>query len=147
VSRLHAGGSGDRGAASVELAILAPAMLLVFAVLIVGGRVALASDSITGVAGTAARDASLARDAGRARQIAASSAQAELAQQGLQCDGGPRVSVDVSGFAAPPGQPAVVRVDVTCKVRLSDIGTPGLPGFRTLTDSASSPIDPYRGGP
>jgi Flp pilus assembly protein TadG len=137
--------SHDRGAASVELAILAPAMLLVFALLIVGGRVALASDAISGVAGTAARDASIARTPAQARQIATSSAVSALRAQGLQCEGTPQVDVDVSAFAAPPGQPASVRVKVTCVVRLSDIGLPGLPGSRTLHDDASSPLDPFRG--
>ena len=139
--------ASDRGAASVELSILAPAMLLVFAVLIVGGRVALASDAITGVAGTAARDASLARTPAQAEQIATRSAVTALHAQGLQCEGAPSVDVDVSGFAAAPGQPAFVKVDVACIVRLSDIGLPGLPGSRTLTDQATSPLDPFRSAP
>ena len=137
----------DLGAASVELAILAPVMLLVIGLLIVGGRVALASDAITGVAGVAARDGSLARTPAEAREIAISSADRELAAQGLQCVGSPQVDVDVSGFAAPPGTPAVVTVQITCRVRLSDVGLPGLPGTKELRDHGASPIDPYRGAP
>jgi hypothetical protein len=40
-----------------------------------------------------------------------------------------------------------VKVDVACVVRLSDIGLPGLPGNRTLTDEATSPLDPFRSAP
>jgi hypothetical protein len=54
------------------------------------------------------------------------------------------VSVDTSGFAAPPGAPALVTVVVSCTVDLSDIGVAGLPGSRTLRDTATSPLDPAR---
>src|SRR4051794_18638785 len=53
----------DRGSESVELAILLPVGLLVLAMLVIGARIALAGDRISGVAGIAARDASLARSA------------------------------------------------------------------------------------
>ena len=39
---------------------------------------------------------------------------------------------------------AVVTVAVACTVDLSDIGVAGLPGSRTLRDSATSPLDPAR---
>ena len=57
------------------------------------------------------------------------------------------VRVDTEGFAAPAGTPAAVTVDVACTVDLSDVAVPGLPGSRTLTDSAVSPLDPARGTP
>ena len=136
---------GERGSESVELAILAPIAILVLAMLVVGARVALAADRITGVAGIAARDASLARTPATAQQIATSSAAAALASDDLHCTS-IRVTVDTAGFAAPPGAAASVTVNVWCTVDLSDLAVRGLPGSRTLHDTATSPLDPARDG-
>ncbi|TYP87437.1 pilus assembly protein TadE [Blastococcus xanthinilyticus] len=134
----------DRGSESVELAILLPVGLLLVAMLVVGARIALAGDRISGVAGIAARDASLARSAAAAQQIATETATTALTSQGLLCID-VQVSVDTSGFIAPPGASASVTVAVSCTVDLSDIGgVAGLPGSRTLHDSATSPLDPAR---
>ena len=133
----------DRGSESVELAILLPIGLLLVAMLGVGARIALAGDRISGVAGIAARDASLARSAVAAQQMATDTATAALTSQGLHCID-VQVRVDTSGFSAPPGTSASVTVAVSCTVDLSDVGVAGLPGSRTLTDSATSPLDPAR---
>ena len=134
----------DRGSESVELAILLPVGFLVVAMLVVGGRIALAGDRISGVAGIAARDASLARSAAAAQQIATDTATTALTSQGLHCID-VQVSVDTSGFSTPPGASASVTVAVSFTVDLSDIGgVAGLPGSRTLHDSATSPLDPAR---
>jgi hypothetical protein len=111
--------------------------------LVVGARIALAGDRISGVAGIAARDASLARSAPAAQQVATDTATSALTSQGLHCID-VQVSVDTSGFTAPPGTSASVIVAVSCTVDLSDIGVAGLPGSRTLHDSATSPLDPAR---
>lgn len=133
----------DRGSDSVEMAILLPAILLVLAVLVVGARIALASDRISGVAGIAARDASLARTPATATQAATTSAQQALTSAGFHC-ADVRVSVDTSQFTHPPGQAAAVTVNVWCTLDLSDLALPGLPGSRVLHDSARSPLDPAR---
>jgi hypothetical protein len=132
----------DRGSESVELAILLPVGLLVLAMLVIGARIALAGDRISGIAGIAARDASLARSAA-AEQLASAGATTALASRDLHC-ADVQVSVDTSGFAAAPGVPASVTVVVSCTVDLSDIGVAGLPGSRTLRDTATSPLDPAR---
>jgi hypothetical protein len=134
----------DRGSAPVEMAITGLIAIALIGVLIVAGRVAIASSSISGVAGNAARDASLARTPAVAIQRATSTAIADLQAQHLHCKGTPDVAVDTSGFSAPPGTDAVVTVDVTCVVALSDIGMPLMPGSRTLHDHAVSPLDPFR---
>lgn len=146
----HAGGIADgrdRGSAPIEMAITGLCAVALIALLVIGGRVAIASSSMSDVAGAAARDASIARTAGQAQQLAHASAVATLNKQGLHCEGGPTVDIDTSGFSAPSGNSAVVRVDVTCVVSLSDVGLPGLPGSRTLHDHATSPIDPFRSNP
>ena len=128
----------------MELAILAPVLLALLALVVMGGRFAMASTAITGVAGAAARDASLARNPAAARAVAASTALATLADQNLHCQGAPTVRVDTSGFAAAPGTPASVSVDVACLVVVNELGVPGLPATRTVHDRAVSPLDPYR---
>lgn len=134
----------QRGSSSVELALITPALLLLLGLVIVAGRVVVAGNSIEGVAAQAARQASLARSPEQARRVAESSATRSLSEQKLQCLTS-SVTVDTSGFSRPLGQPAQIRVDVSCAVRLSDIGLPGLPGTRLLQDSFVSPLDPYRG--
>jgi Flp pilus assembly protein TadG len=133
----------DRGSESVEMAILLPVGILILAMLVIGARIALAGDRISGVAGIAARDASLARSATAAQQIATASATDALADRNLHC-ADVQVSVDTSGFSSAPGAPAAVTVAVACTVDLSDIGVAGLPGSRILRDTATSPLDPAR---
>jgi Flp pilus assembly protein TadG len=133
----------DRGSESVELAILLPVGILILVMLVIGARIALAGDRISGVAGIAARDASLARSATAAQQIATASATTALTDRNLHC-ADVQVSVDTSGFTSAPGTPAAITVTVACTVDMSDIGVAGLPGSRTLRDSASSPLDPAR---
>ncbi len=133
----------DRGSESVELAILLPIGILVLAFIVVGARIALASDRISGVAGIAARDASIARSPDSARRIAESAAKQALASDDLHCTN-ITVQVDTSGFNAPPGTNAALHVDLWCTVDLSTIGVSGMPGSKTLHDSATSPLDPAR---
>lgn len=138
---------GQRGSSSLELAIIAPVLLLLIALIVMGGRYAMASAAITGVAGAAARDASLARNPAAARAAALSTAVATLADQDLHCQGAPTVRVDTSGFAARPGIPASVSVDLTCVVVVNGLNVPGLPNTRTLHERAVSPLDSYRSAP
>ncbi len=136
--------AGQRGSASLELAIIAPVLLVLMALIVMGGRYAMASTAITGVAGAAARDGSLARNPAAARAAAVSTALTTLADQNLHCQGAPTVRVDTSGFAARPGTPASVSVDLTCVVVVNGLNVPGLPKTRTLHERAVSPLDSYR---
>jgi len=136
----------DHGSATLELTILTPVMILLIGFAVVAGRVAIGNASVTTIAGNAARQASLARDARSAAIAATSAARADLTAQGLKCSGGGTVNADVSGFTAAsrgiPGQTVTVRVD--CLVTFSDLAIPGMPGSRALTDQGISPIDPNR---
>lgn len=133
----------DSGSMSLELAVLAPALLLLIGLLILAGRVAMANGSVEQAAAEAARAASLERSPVAARSSGIAAAMTSLNQQDLQC-----VSLDVNvttaGFQVPAGQPASVTAIVTCPVRLSDIAIPGLPGTRVVTAEAASPLDRYR---
>jgi hypothetical protein len=54
------------------------------------------------------------------------------------------VTVDVSGFAVQVGRDAHVGVQVSCTVPLGEQAVPGLPGSRTLSAHAVSPLDRFR---
>jgi len=130
------------GSAAVELAMLIPVIIAVVMLAVAGGRLALAHGAVQQAATDAARAASLARTSGDAHTDAATAASASLGQA-TPCRS-IAVGVDMSGFAAPVGTPAVVRATVTCTVALADLGVPGLPGTKTVTASMVSPLDTYR---
>jgi Flp pilus assembly protein TadG len=134
----------ERGSASVELAILAPAVLAVFVTLFIAGRSVLADQSIDAAAFDAARTASLARDAGTADIEARAAAMSSMQAQSINCIN-LTMRIDTSGFSVPVGQPANVTVEITCVVNFSDIALPGMPGSSTLRATFTSPLDQYRG--
>ncbi|MFD8731452.1 TadE/TadG family type IV pilus assembly protein [Streptomyces sp. NPDC059611] len=134
---------GDRGALSLEAMILFPALILVLLLVVAFGRVGSANNAVDTAARNAARAASLERSGGSASSAGQQMAASVLSQQGLQCTS-TSVSVSTGGFSAQIGEPASTTATVTCVVRLSDIGLPGLPGSKTLTSSFTSSIDSYR---
>jgi Flp pilus assembly protein TadG len=134
----------DRGSATIEAVIVAPAFLLFVGLIIGAGRVAIAHQSVEAAAAEAARTASVARTAGQARADATSSAQHTLVNQGLQC-ATLTVAVDTTGFATPVGTPARVTATVVCVVSLADLSVPGMPGTLRVEATVGSPLDTYRG--
>lgn len=133
----------EEGSSSVSFVIIAPAIVLVIGFLIFAGRVSIAGNVVESAASAASRDASLARTQEGAQANAQAAARRVLAEQGTNC-ASINVDVDTSGLRAPLGQLGTVRATVTCIANLSDIGIPGIPGTKTLTSSASSPVDAYR---
>jgi len=133
---------GQAGTAAVELVILAPVVLAVFLFVIAAARTSIAAGAVAAAARDAARQASIARSPAAARSHALASAQQAISQDGLHCL--PVVRVDTAGFSVPVGAPATVSATVSCTVRLSDLGLPGLPGAKTLRAVFTSPLDPYR---
>lgn len=134
----------DRGSVTLELAVLAPVLLVFLGLIVAGGRVQLAGGSVESAARDAARQASIARTPAAAQAAALASARATLADERLRCTQ-IAVSVDTAGFAAPLGQAAAVSAHVTCTVALADLLVPGLPGSHRMDATATSVIDPYRG--
>jgi Flp pilus assembly protein TadG len=134
----------ERGDADViAMAVLVPALLLLLLLLIAVGRVQVAGGSVEAAARSAARAASLTTTPGAASAAASSQAAASLTGQGLSCQT-LTTTPDVSGFTGPPGQPGIVRVTVSCRLALSDVAVPGLPGSLVKTATFASPVDPYR---
>jgi Flp pilus assembly protein TadG len=133
----------DSGSAAIELAVIAPAIIAVFVMLLIAGRTVIAKQSIEAAAFDAARTASLSRDASTALAQARAAALDTLAAQGLNCSS-VEVRVDVAEFARPVGEPASVTAVVECVVNFRDVALSGMPGQTTLTATFTSPLDTYR---
>ena len=133
----------ERGSVAIEAAIGVPAFGLFIAMIILGGRVEIAKQSVEAAAYEAARAASIERTQSEAISSGKSAASRSLNDQGLQC-ASTSVTVNAAGFNAPLGTTAQVTATVTCKVDVADLAIPGLPGTRTITATASSPVDAYR---
>ena len=133
--------SGERGSVSIELVLLAPALLLLLSFAVVAGRTQIAESAVAEAARAAAREASLARSSDAA--VAAAGAEQALRDQDLHCQS-MTVKIDTAGFQAPPSQPADVTVTVSCVVGMADLLAPGLPGSVTVEASFTSPIDAFR---
>ena len=132
----------ERGSLTLEFAIIAPAVLVLIGLAIVGGRVVVAGDAVDQAAAAAAREASLARDPVTADRQAHRTA-TQMLDQDLDCRD-VTVDLDLSAFARPVGSPGAVRATVTCLVDLQGLGVPGVPGERRLEGTAVSSLDRYR---
>lgn len=128
---------------SVELALLAPALLLLLSFAALAGRTQIADNAVAEAARAAAREASLARDAAAATTLATAQAQRTLDEQDLRCQR-TTIEIDTTGFQAPPGQPGDVTVTIACVVGMADLLAPGLPGSMTVDAAFTSPVDAYR---
>lgn len=125
----------DRGSAPVELAMVAPLMLIISGLVIGFGRVEQANLTATGTAAAAARAASLARSPAAAEAAARTFVQAERGS----CPN-PEVTVDTAAFH--PG--GLVKVTVVCRPSLADLTAIGLPGHVRLASTMTSGIDQWR---
>jgi len=136
------GADGERGSMSVELAVIAPALVLLMLLVAFGGRLVEARGAIDGAARDAARAASLARTPGDgplgATTLAEQAAAADLT--GF-CTGG-KLNVEVTGFTAlndPAPLGDNVTVSVTCGINTNFFGL----GTHSMTGTAVAPLDPF----
>ena len=135
--------ANQRGAATVELTLLVPALLLVVGLLVAGGRLWFARTTVNEAAQTAARAATLARSADTAVSAARDAGSQSLATAGLQCRS-TSVSINSAAFSVPAGTPSTVTSTVMCRVDFSDIFLPGWPGSVQLIGHGSAALDTYR---
>ncbi|WP_067429065.1 TadE family protein [Nocardioides jensenii] len=133
----------EHGSAAIEAAIGIPAFGLFVAMIILGGRVAVAKQSVEAAAYEAARAASIERTQGEAINSGKTAATSSLYDQDVNCTT-TNVTVNAAAFDAPLGTTGHVTATVTCNVDLSDLTLPGVPGHRVITATASSPVDAYR---
>lgn len=133
----------EDGNAALELVVLAPVILFLLGFVIAAGRTSIAQGAVDAAARDAARQASISLTPAAAQAAAQASARAALSQDGLDCN--PQVFVDTSQFVSGNvGEPASVTAIVKCRVPLSDLVVPGMPGSRMLTFQFTSPLDPFR---
>ncbi|PRY09900.1 TadE/TadG family type IV pilus assembly protein [Kineococcus rhizosphaerae] len=137
-----AGGSAEEGSMAVEMAVLAPAIGLLIGFVIAAGRLSVSQGIVQAAAVDSARMASISRTATAAQAAARSGAEASLQGQPNTCSSY-TVQANTAGFAQRVGVPAQVEVTVECTVPLADL-IPGLPGSKTITKTAISPLDTYR---
>lgn len=133
----------ERGSAAIEAAIGVPAFALFVGLIIFGGRTATTNQALQSAAADGARSASLARNAESARAAAREAATSSITNQQIGCSA-IDVAVDTSDFNKQPGVPGSVSVTVSCRLDLSDLAVPGVPGSRVMHASMSSPIDTWR---
>ncbi|KDA06949.1 membrane protein [Microbacterium sp. CH12i] len=135
--------SDERGSNAAEIVIIAPVIAMLILVLVAAGRTALADNATQSASFAAARAASLSRDAGTATTAAKQAAQRAMNHAGIACLT-LTVDIDISGLNTPLGTTGEVTTSVHCNVNLSDISLPGIPGNRTMSSTATSPVDAYR---
>lgn len=123
-----------------------PAFALLVGLIIFGGRTASTHEALQAAAAESARYASLARDAQTARTQAHEAAVASIANQEIGCSG-VDVTVDTTDFNKQPGLPGSVEVTVSCRLALSDLSVPGVPGSRVMHATMTSTLDTWREAP
>jgi len=133
----------ERGSVAIEAAIGVPVFGLFVAMIILGGRVEIAHQSVESAAYEAARSASIERTQSDAIAAGRSAAGSSLQDEDVHCTS-TKITVNAAAFNAPIGTTAQVNVTVSCTVDLSDLSIPGVPGTRTIVATASSPVDAYR---
>jgi Flp pilus assembly protein TadG len=98
---------------------------------------------VESAAADAARAASIERTSTSARAAAISAAPASLSNEGVHClhiD----VTVDTNQFTRTVGEAATLSVRVQCRIELSDLSVPAVPGSRLISATMISPIDTFR---
>jgi hypothetical protein len=126
------------GLAIVLIGILVPLV----AVVIFMGRYGLADNTVQSAAAAAARDASLSGSEPDAVPHATQAAQLALAGN-VTCQS-LSVVIGGDGLQTALGQTGTVTATVTCRINTADLSFPLIPGSLTITETAASPVDPYR---
>lgn len=135
----HRNDGHEAGFASLELVVLTPVLLLMLLLVVGVGRLTHGRQIANQAAAAAARAAALDADPAQAQQDGQQQAHQILSQAGISCHSF-TATVDTSDFTAG-GQ---VSVQVVCVTSLSDLGLVGFPGAKTLTASASAPLEQLR---
>ena len=123
---------GEAGSATLELAVLTPAVIAVLGAVVLAGHVESARARVAQAAEDAARAATMARDQAAAQADANAAAAADLA--GPDCS---TWNLSISGSLVPGSS---LTATLTCTTGLGI-----LPGTFHVTQVASAVVDLYRG--
>ncbi len=137
--RLDLPGHQSRGSAAVELAVLAPLLMLFIVFIVMLGRLAAAKSEVVAAARSGAQAAVLWGTPGQATWAADASIALELGQHHVRCRSA-NVRVDTSDLR--PG--GAVRVSVSCTISMAQLAMPGMPGSKTVAASVVAPVGMYR---
>ncbi len=127
----------ERGVAALELVVLAPVLIAVLGLGVVGGRIAKTDLELASAARAAARAASVQRDATAALGAAQEVVATELGAAGVTCH-----QPDVVVTTGPPG--GTDHVHLSCTVPLGDVDLIGVGPSKTMTVDAYAPVDTFR---
>jgi Flp pilus assembly protein TadG len=130
----------ERGTMALEMAILAPILLILFMFLLACGRYFQTSSLLESAARDGARSASQSRSLADAQERVDDAVSRTMDQAVASCESSAS-GVITSAFAA--GSP--LSVEVTCTINYRDLGLLGLSGDTKITKRFSSSLDPYRG--
>jgi Flp pilus assembly protein TadG len=131
----------DRGTVAVEVAIVAPAIIVLLVLVMLAARLSQAGAEVQSAATAAARAASQQATPGGASSEGTQVAEASLRDAGMSCSPG---DVVVDTEAMVPG--GSVSVTVRCTTQLADMALLAVPGRRTFEHTATEVVDTYRGG-
>jgi Flp pilus assembly protein TadG len=130
----------ERGSLAVEMAMIAPGLLMIFGLIFAYGRAAGVNGTLESGTRDGARSATMARSydeaVARARQAVADA----ITGTPQACQNSLDVTVSQN---FQPGE--AITVTATCTYGLDDLGLPGAPGSIRPESSFTSMLDPYRG--
>jgi Flp pilus assembly protein TadG len=130
----------ERGTAAVEMALLAPVLVVLVAAVVAAGRIVETKSAVLAVARESARAASEASDPSSARSAAASAANRVAAGLGLDPA---RLALSQSSGGFGRGEP--YRVSASYEVRLADLpGLGVLPGSFVLSAEHAELIQRFK---
>ena len=132
---------GQRGSIAVELAVIAPALLVLMLLVVYAGKVAEADGNVERAAADAARAASLRQHPTDATSDAQAAAAADLEAAGVPCR---TLTTTVDTDDLRPG--GTVTVTVRCEASMFDVTLIGVPARMTFKATVVEVIDRYRSG-
>lgn len=135
----------DRGSAqpALELVLITPMLLVIILIGVAVGRADTGQSRVQQAAAAGARAATTQHTVLDAHNTATRVVDETLREQGIDCTSRD-VTIDAAAITTPPGNPAHITVTVACEVSWQGLGIPGWPGSRTVTATATSPLDPRR---
>jgi Flp pilus assembly protein TadG len=130
----------ESGSLAIEMAMVAPGLLLIFGLIFAYGRAGQVNGTLESGTRDAARSVTLARSYDDALDRADAVVRDAIADTPQACQNS--LVVEIQGDYEP-GEP--VTVATHCTYGLSDLGLPGAPGTLNARSSFTSMMDPYRG--